>query len=66
VLLAVMIFVIGVLRTWLPEERLKAWMSRGGIWGNAVAALFGAVTPFCSCSSIPIFITLIKAAFRWG
>jgi len=65
-LLAVMIFAIGVIRTWLPEERLKKWMSAGGIWGNAVAALFGAVTPFCSCSSIPIFISLLKAGVPLG
>lgn len=65
-LLAVMIFLIGVIRTWLPERRLKDWMSRGGIWGNVVAALFGAITPFCSCSSIPIFITLIKAGVPLG
>lgn len=65
-LLAVMIFLIGVVRIWLPEPRLKEWMSRGGIWGNVVAALFGAITPFCSCSSIPIFITLIKAGVPLG
>ncbi|MEM6886166.1 MAG: permease [Verrucomicrobiota bacterium] len=65
-LLAVMIFLIGVTRTWLPEQRLKNWMSKGGIWGNVVAALFGAITPFCSCSSIPIFITLIKAGVPLG
>ncbi len=65
-LLAVMIFLIGVIRTWLPEQRLKQWMSRGGIWGNVVAALFGAITPFCSCSSIPIFISLIKAGVPLG
>ena len=65
-LLAVMIFAIGVLRTFLPEARLKRWMSAGGIWGNAIAALFGAITPFCSCSSIPIFISLLKAGAPLG
>ena len=65
-LLAGMIFIIGVIRTWLPEHRLKQWMSRGGLWGNTVAALFGAVTPFCSCSSIPIFISLLKAGVPLG
>jgi len=65
-LLAVMIFVIGVVRTWLPEDRLKRWMSKGGLWGNFVAALFGAITPFCSCSSIPIFISLLKAGVPLG
>lgn len=65
-LLAVMIFAIGVLRSWLPEQRLKDWMGRGGLWSNAVAALFGAITPFCSCSSIPIFISLLKAGVPLG
>ena len=65
-LLAVMIFVIGFVRTWLPEDRLKRWMGSGGILGNFIAALFGAITPFCSCSSIPIFISLLKAGVPLG
>jgi hypothetical protein len=65
-LLTVMIFLIGVVRTWLPETRLRKWMSRGGIWGNFIAALFGALTPFCSCSSIPLFISLLKAGVPYG
>ena len=65
-LLAVMIFVIGFIRTWLPEDRLKNWMGRGGMLGNFIAALFGAITPFCSCSSIPIFISLLKAGVPLG
>ncbi len=65
-LLAVMIFAIGFLRTWLPEDRLKRWMGRGGLLGNFIAALFGAITPFCSCSSIPIFISLLKAGVPLG
>lgn len=65
-LLAVMIFAVGFVRTWLPQHRLKAWMSKGGIAGNFVAALFGAITPFCSCSSIPIFISLLKAGVPLG
>lgn len=65
-LLAGMVFVVGVARTWLPEDRLKRWMSGRGLWGNFIAALFGAVTPFCSCSSIPIFISLLKAGAPLG
>lgn len=65
-LLAVMIFLIGVVRTWMPEHKLRRWMGRGGIGGNFVAALFGAITPFCSCSSIPIFISLLKAGVPLG
>ena len=53
-LLAVMIFVIGFIRTWLPQERLKAWMNReGGMVSNFVAALFGAITPFAPAPRSP-------------
>ena len=65
-LLASLIFIIGVIRTYLPEEKLKAWMSKGGLLGNFVAALFGAITPFCSCSSIPLFIGFLKAGAPLG
>lgn len=66
VLLATMIFLIGVIRSFLPEAKLKQWMSARGLWGNSVAALFGAITPFCSCSSVPIFISLLKAGVPLG
>ncbi len=65
-LLFVMIFVIGVLRTFLPHEKLKAWMEKKSGWGYIFAALFGAVTPFCSCSSIPFFISFVKAGIPLG
>jgi len=65
-LLSVLIFLIGVVRTYLPEEKLKNWMSKGGLFGNFVAALFGAITPFCSCSSIPLFISFLKAGAPLG
>lgn len=65
-LLSVLIFLIGVGRTYLPEDKLKGWMSKGGLFGNFVAALFGAITPFCSCSSIPLFISFLKAGAPLG
>ncbi|MCA9403817.1 MAG: permease [Candidatus Omnitrophica bacterium] len=61
-----LIFVIGVVRTYLPQERIKAWMSRKGISGNLFAAFFGAVTPFCSCSSIPLFLGFLEAGVPLG
>jgi uncharacterized membrane protein YraQ (UPF0718 family) len=61
-----MIFVIGVLRTFLPQEKVKAWMETKGIGGYCVAAFFGAVTPFCSCSSIPLFLSFVKAGIPLG
>ena len=65
-LLTTLIFVIGVLRTYLPQEKIKRWMSGSGGLGNFLAALFGAVTPFCSCSSIPIFFGFLEAGIPLG
>lgn len=66
ILLFVMIAGIGFLRTYLPQEKVKAWLSQQKGWGNFFAALFGAVTPFCSCSSIPIFLSFIQAGIPLG
>jgi len=65
-LLFAMILVIGVLRTFLPQEKINQWMGRRGGVGNFLAALFGAVTPFCSCSSIPIFFGFLEAGMPLG
>ncbi len=65
-LLFVMIFAIGFLRTFLPQEKVKVWMEKKGGIGYVFAALFGAVTPFCSCSSIPLFLSFIKAGIPLG
>ncbi|MBD3249111.1 permease [Candidatus Woesearchaeota archaeon] len=66
-LLVVMISVIGFLRTYLPQNKVKEWISgkRYGS-GNVIASLFGAITPFCSCSSIPIFISFLEAGVPLG
>lgn len=65
-LLFVMITVIGFLRTYLPQQKLREWLNKSGWMGNVFASLFGAVTPFCSCSSIPIFLGFIKAGIPLG
>jgi len=65
-LLFVLITVIGFLRTFLPQQKIKAWLSKSKGSGNLFAALFGAVTPFCSCSSIPIFFSFIEAGIPLG
>lgn len=66
VLLAAMIFAIGVLRTYLPEHRIRNWMAGKGLLSHVSAALFGALTPFCSCSSIPIFFAFLHAGIPLG
>ncbi len=65
ILLFGMIGLIGVLRTYLPQEKIRQWLStkRSSYF---YSALFGAVTPFCSCSSIPIFISFIQAGVPLG
>lgn len=65
-LLFVMIAVIGFLRTFLPHDKLRRWLTKTGVLGNFFAALFGAVTPFCSCSSVPIFLSFIEARVPLG
>jgi uncharacterized membrane protein YraQ (UPF0718 family) len=65
-LLFILITVIGFLRTFLPQQKIKAWLSKSKGLGNLFAALFGAVTPFCSCSSIPIFFSFIEAQIPLG
>ncbi len=65
-LLLVLIFLIGVVRSFIPHEKIRRWMSKTGLAGHFFAALFGAVTPFCSCSSIPIFFAFLKAGVPLG
>ncbi|MFH1397747.1 MAG: permease [Candidatus Omnitrophota bacterium] len=65
-LLFVMISVIGFLRTFIPQRRIKEWLVKSKGSGNLFAALFGAVTPFCSCSSIPIFLSFMSAGIPLG
>lgn len=65
-LLFAMISVIGFLRTFLPQNKVKEWLLGKGALGNLLASLFGAVTPFCSCSSIPLFISFLEAGIPLG
>jgi uncharacterized protein len=66
-LLFVMITLIGFLRSYVSEEKIKKWLSGRKLGtGNLLASLFGAITPFCSCSSIPFFISFIKAGIPLG
>lgn len=67
VLLCVLIFVISYIQSYFPPERSKRILGRfHGIWANMISALLGTVTPFCSCSSIPLFIGFISAGLPLG
>ena len=62
ILLAFLIFVISYVQSYFPPERTKKILGRfNGFTGNVLGALLGTVTPFCSCSSIPLFIGFTSA-----
>lgn len=67
VLLCSLIFLISYIQSYFPPERSKRILGRfHGIGANTVAALLGTVTPFCSCSSIPLFIGFTSAGLPIG
>ena len=67
VLLGVLILIISYIQSYFPPERTKHILGRfRGIGANCVAALLGTVTPFCSCSSIPLFIGFTSAGLPLG
>lgn len=67
VLLVVLIFIISYIQSYFPPERTKKILGRfHGIGANIIAALLGTVTPFCSCSSIPLFIGFTSAGLPLG
>lgn len=67
ILLCVMIFVISYIQSYFPPERSKRILGRfKGIGENIVGALLGTVTPFCACSSIPLFIAFTRAGLPLG
>ena len=67
VLLCFLIFLISYIQSYFPPERSKKIMGRfHGVWANCIAALLGTVTPFCSCSSIPLFIGFTGAGLPLG
>lgn len=67
VLLCLLIYIISYIQSYFPPERSKKIMGRfHGIGANTAAALLGTVTPFCSCSSIPLFIGFTSAGLPIG
>ena len=66
-MLAVIIFAVSILRSYFPAERTKKILShKREFYGNIAAALLGIVTPFCSCSAVPVFIGFIESGVPLG
>jgi len=67
ILLCFLIFILSYIQSYFPPERSKKILGRfNGISANCIAALLGTVTPFCSCSSIPLFIGFTSAGLPLG
>ncbi|MEI7856354.1 MAG: permease [Methanomicrobiales archaeon] len=66
-MLAVIVFAVGIVRTYITPQRVKKWVAgRSEGVGNVVAALLGIPTPFCSCSAVPLFIGFVESGVPLG
>lgn len=68
-LLAVIIYIVSFIRSFFPPEKTRRFLGEGkarGFIGNVLAALLGIVTPFCSCSAVPLFIGFVEAGIPLG
>lgn len=66
-LLVLIIFIVGIIRSWFsPEKTRKALEGKPLFVGNIMASLLGIVTPFCSCSAIPLFLGFVEAGIPIG
>lgn len=67
ILLAVIIFIVSIIRSYLPSEKIRIILSRKNKYmGNIWASFLGIITPFCSCSAIPLFLGFIQAGVPLG
>jgi len=58
--------VVALILMYLPQEKIKAWMANKGILSNFVGAVFGALTPFCACSTIPMTLGFLEIGVPFG
>lgn len=68
ILLMLISWLMGVVNVYFPVERLRAFLNRRKLYGleYLLASVFGAITPFCSCSSVPLFIGFVKGGIPLG
>jgi uncharacterized protein len=67
ILLAVIIFIVSIIRSFLPPEKIRTILSsEKKYFGNVLASLLGIITPFCTCSAIPLFIGFLEAGVPLG
>ncbi len=68
ILLSVIIFIMGIINAYFPTEKIRHYLKTKKLYGleYAFASLFGAITPFCSCSSVPLFIGFVQGGIPLG
>lgn len=68
ILLFLIVFFMGIINAYFPIERLKNYINRKKLYGLEyfLASIFGAITPFCSCSSVPLFIGFVQGGIPLG
>lgn len=68
ILLFIIIFLMGIVNSYFPIDKVRNYLSRNKLYGfeYLMASLFGVVTPFCSCSSVPLFIGFVKGGIPLG
>ena len=68
ILLFLITFVMGIVNAYFPIERIRSFLSRNKLYGGEylLASTFGAATPFCSCSSMPLFIGFVRGGIPLG
>ncbi|MGE4298455.1 MAG: permease [Desulfovibrionaceae bacterium] len=58
--------IVALALMYIPQEKLRLWLSRRGIWGNFLGAVVGSLTPFCACSTIPMTLGMLNAGAPFG
>lgn len=66
-MLAAIVFIVAIIRSFFPPEKTRKYLSNTKLYiGNVLAAAFGVVTPFCSCSAVPLFIGFVESGVPLG
>jgi len=67
-LLFLITFIMGIVNSYFPIDKIRNFLSRNKLYGGEylIASTFGAITPFCSCSSVPLFIGFVKGGIPLG
>jgi len=57
---------VALVFSYIDQDKLKNWMEGRGIWGNIIGVIFGAITPFCACSTVPMTVGFLQAGVPFG